>query len=739
MIMKKKKEPKRTQRSGIRYALKIGFLSFILFVLITMIILGCLFYKRYGAELTVMRQEIKEAVANSTPDTFRQTETSLVYDYKGKMISTLKGEKDVYYVPYNQLPDFSKKAMISIEDKSFLKHKGVDPKGILRAVVSLVRHGGDIKQGASTITQQLARNIFLSNEVSWERKIKEMIFALELEKKYTKEEILEYYLNNVYFASGYYGIDAASRGYFSKSVKKLNLAEIAFLCAIPNNPTLYNPLRHMENTIKRKDRILRQMKKDGEISALEYQEAKQTEIVLKPAKKKQNSSVETYVYYCATRALMQARGFVFRQYFDSEAQKEIYEKEYENLYDECQQSLYHSGYRIYTSIDMTLQKKLQNVLDEQLKAYQEKNKNGIYLLQGAATCIDNETGKVAAIVGGRSQKLEGYGLNRAYQSWRQPGSAIKPLIVYTPAFEAGYTPDDIVIDQKSKDGPRNAGNRYLGKITLRKAVELSKNTIAWKLFEKVTPSVGLNYLKKMNFARIDANDYFPAASLGGFTKGVNTVEMASGFAAIENDGKYRDPSCIVKILDTKGRKCFVADEKESTIYQKNAARTMTDVLTGVLKNGTGRGLGLSNMSCAGKTGTTNDKKDGWFVGYTPYYTTSVWVGCDMPKTIEALTGSSYPGKIWSQFMKEIHADLKNKKFPSYQKKKSTKSEEDQKKESNDEPSMDDQNLEKPDKTEETKKPTKPDTTVDQPEKDETSEGEVEGEIPSIDGEEPPIE
>ena len=242
------------------------------------------------------------------------------------------------------------------------------------------------------------------------------------------------------------------------------------------------------------------------------------------------------------------------------------------------------------------------------------------------------------------------------------------MIVYTPAFEQGYTPDTIVDDAPFEGGPRNSNLKYSGKITVRSAVESSKNTIAWKLYEEMSPAVGLQYLLNMNFAKIDKNDYFPATSLGGFTNGVSTVEMASAFATLENDGIYREPTCIVKIMDSNGLTIIGEDTDGWIVYEQNAARMMTDVLTGVFSSrGTGRGLGLSNMPSAGKTGTTDDKKDGWFVGYTPYYTTSVWVGYDIPKTLSGLSGGSYPGRIWHNFMTEIHEGFAYEEFPEYEK------------------------------------------------------------------------
>ncbi len=661
MAKKKNKKKQNKVWRMTKLALKIV----LLILLNAVLILGLLFYNKYGKEILNLQKEARILVNESTLDTFRQTETSLVYDANGKLLSTLKGSKDVFYIGYEDIPVYAKEAMVSIEDKKFYKHKGVDYKAIVRAGVALVRNKGDIKQGASTITQQLSRNVFLTHEVSWERKIKEMLIAMELEKRYDKYQVLEFYLNNIYFANGYYGIEAASKGYFSKSVNKLSLSEIVFLCAVPNNPTLYDPVDHHENTIKRRDRILLQMLNDGSISDAEYREAIGQEIVLKIKKIKRNNYVETYVYYSAIRELMKKQGFVFRNEFTSEADQEDYNELYNEYYNQCQQSLYHSGYRIYTSIDPKLQKTLQAKVDEALEAFKDKSEEGIYLLQGAATTIDNNTGRVVAIVGGRSQDFDGYTLNRAYQSYRQPGSAIKPLIVYAPAFQLGYDPSQKVLDKKFEGGPKNSGGVYSGEITLRTAIEKSKNVIAWKVFEDITPSVGLSYIKKMGFQKVSKNDYYPAASLGGFTYGVSSLEMASGYAAIANDGIYREPTSIIRITDSNGD-IIVGDHIiPIPVYEENAARMMTSVLEGVIKNGTGRGLGLSNMHSAGKTGTTDESKDGWFAGFTPYYTTSVWVGYDSPKSLKGLWGSSYPGSIWKSFMNEVHKELKDRPFEDY--------------------------------------------------------------------------
>ena len=623
------------------------------------------FYGGYGKQVEELRQEAVRLVRQSDVDTFKANQTSIVYASDGSVISTLKGEKDSYYVSIEEMPVDAVTAIVSIEDKKFFRHHGIDYRALLRAVKAMVQNG-EVKQGGSTITMQLARNIFLSQEKTWQRKVEEMYIATELENKYSKDQILEFYLNNIYFGNGYYGIQSAARGYFDRDVESLSLSQIAFLCAIPNNPTLYDPVTNKDNTVSRRDRILKNMLDDGKISQMDYAQAVAEQITLnRPQALAKNDYVETYTYYCATRALMEQQGFVFHEDFKTDEEQQAYEDTYSALYSECQKKLYTGGYRIYTSIDLSMQDGLQQSVNDTLSGYTGVNDEGVYELQASAVCIDNDNGYVRAIVGGRSQEFPGYTLNRAYQSFRQPGSAIKPLTVYTPSFEQNYTPDSIVTDEPIEDGPRNANGTYLGEITVRTAVEKSVNTIAWKLYDQLTPDKGLSYLKAMNFSRISPSDYRLATALGGFTNGVSALEMASGFATIENDGYYRTPTCIVKIEDGNGTVLYNSGQNPVLIYKKNAARMMTDVLKGVITNGTGKGLDLGDMPCAGKTGTTNDQKDGWFVGYTRYYTTSVWVGYDMPKKLQGLMGNTYPGKIWQSFMSKAHEGLEPLEFLPY--------------------------------------------------------------------------
>ena len=745
--MAKKVKKQKRQKNPVERAIGIVIKIIIALLLAIVVIGGVLIYMKYGKKLIAMESDAKKIVSKSTMETFRQNETSIIYDANGNIMSKLKGEKDVYYIKYSDIPQVAVSAITSIEDKNFFKHKGYDLKAIIRAGLAYIKNKGVITQGGSTITQQLARNIFLSFEESWQRKAREIFIAIELEKKYTKKEIMEFYLNNIYFANGYYGIQSAALGYFGKGVNSLSLSQITFLLSIPNSPTRYNPYENIEGTLARRDRILDQMVLDGKISEAEALKAKSEEIKLKAPKVEKSSYALTFALDRAVKALMKSEGFNFRYSFNSDEERKAYNENYSEVYSSCQTRLYSGGYRIYTSIDPEKQKLLQDTIDGGLSVSSEKSKSGIYSLQGAAVTIDNSSGRVVAIVGGRSQKLKGSTLNRAYQSFRQPGSTIKPLIVYTPAFEQGYTPESMVKDEKIEGGPVNADGVFSGNMTILDALAKSKNTVAWKLFTEISPAIGIGKLLDMGFSAIADTDYYPSAALGGFTKGVNAVEMASAYAAIENGGEFREPTCIMKMTDSSGND-IVADgfyQKGTSkyIYDENACKMMITCMEAVMTKGTGVGGKLATMPCAGKTGTTNDSKDLWFVGFTKYYTTSVWVGYDIPKSLAGLSYTATPLGIWKTYMDSINNGLPLAKLDDYKitvapaKEDNKETEEETKEEQEEEEKAkeeEEKKLEEEKKAEEEKKNTNIDTkkqdetTIDEGENPE--EGTVDEDNPS---------
>ena len=402
------------------------------------------------------KSQIEGVVENSTLDTFRLQEASYIYDSNGNVLAKLTGDEDSSYLTYDQIPQNAVNAFVAIEDRTFWENPGIDIKGIFRVAVNYFLTEGAEKHGASTITQQLARNRFLTREVSMERKIKEMLISLDLTKKYTKEQIMEFYINDISFANTYYGLQAAARGYFGKDADELSLSQTAYLCAIPNSPTYYNPYRHPENALTRRDKILEDMLSMGFITEKACKEAKAEEITVNRQRVPLHNYETTYAIDCAIRYLMRRDGFEFQYGFRSDEAYKEYNANYNEVYNQERDALYTGGYNLYTSLDPDKQTILQDALDGVLSFDGNTSENGVYKLQGASTVIDNKTNRVVAIVGGRSQETDTYTLNRAFQSPRQPGSSIKPLIVYTPALENGYTSEtripNIDIDAAKQKG-----------------------------------------------------------------------------------------------------------------------------------------------------------------------------------------------------------------------------------------------------------------------------------------------
>lgn len=626
-------------------------------MLVGVVTIGLVAYKLYP---TVKGwYDDSNAIAQaSTYDDFRNDETSYIYDDAGNVLLKLKQDKDVQYVKYDDMPESVLNAFVAIEDKRFYQHHGVDWASTFKAVYLLFKHNGEVTRGGSTITQQLARNVYLSFETSYERKAREIFLALALEKKYSKQEILEFYINNINFANGYYGIGAAANGYFGKSVNELSVEEVAFLCAIPNNPSYYNPRQHFDNTISRRNIILKEMWSQGYLTKSEYLKACNAACHLKESEDTYNDYAASYALRCAVEEFMSLAGFEFRYSFESSQDFTEYRERYEDAYDEAKLRLYTGGYKVYTSLNVGVQRGLQQIMDDNLSEFTKTNEDGSYVVQGAATVVDNKTGLVVASIGGRSDESNSYlALNRAFQSYKQPGSTIKPLVVYTPSLERGYTADSIVSDTPIADGPRNSGNSYLGEITLRTAVEKSKNVVAWRLFDELTPRVGLRYLQDMQFDKIVPDDYYLPSALGGLTWGVTTEQMAGAYSALENSGVWTKPTCLVSIKDVDNNEVY-SGAKQLQVYTEDAANAMTDILQGVHLQGTATGIALNNdFEFACKTGTTNDNKAAWFCGYSPYYSIAVYIGADNNSvSIDGLWGGTYPAYVWRDMQNYLLTD-----------------------------------------------------------------------------------
>ncbi|WP_147525452.1 transglycosylase domain-containing protein [Acetivibrio ethanolgignens] len=626
---------------------------FVLTVLtVVIVVAACLVYKYYP-EIKVYWDDAVELVSESTAEDFVGTGKGMVYAADGTVIAELKSDQNCEYVQWDDIPQEVKDAIVAIEDRRFYSHHGVDWLSTAKAAILLVKNKGEITRGGSTITQQLARNVYLTFEQSYERKIKEMFVALQLEKKYSKNQILEFYLNNINYGNSLYGIQSASLGYYGKECKDLTLDEVVTLCAIPNNPTYYNPISNPKNTASRRNVILKEMLNNEMITDAEYEKASNTAIKVKAQTKKLYNYEASYAIDCAVREVMKSQGFNFLYSFSSDEGYSKYREVYNSTYESAKKTLIRKGYKVYTTIDLKKQKVAQKALDEVLTNFKEK-KDGIYSMQGAVTVVDNNTGKVVAVVGGRTQNTGTYTLNRAFQSYRQPGSSIKPLAVYTKALELGYEPESIVEDKKIADGPSNSGGSYAGRIRLEQAVWQSKNSVAWQLFTQMGCKKSLEKLQSMHFARIVPSDYYPPAALGGLTYGSTTVEMASGYAALVNDGTWREPTCIDKIT-TNGGVTLITTQETEQVYTKDASRKMVQILEGVAKYGTARALKLdSSIPVMCKTGTTNEQRSAWFCGSTPSYAVAVYVGYDDNRKTSVLWGSTYPLQVWQSVQEGIN-------------------------------------------------------------------------------------
>lgn len=638
--------------------------------------------KATGQTLIGCMREAKNLVDSSTPDTFRLAQTSYIYSDDGTQLAALAASEDATYLSYEDIPADVVNAFVSVEDRTFWNNSGVDYKGILRVCVNYVKTKGQVAEGASTITQQLARGTFLSNEKTLSRKIKEIFIARQLTKKYTKEQIMEFYCNSCCFANGIYGVEDASQKYFGRSVSDLSLSETAYICAIPNRPEYYNPLKNSENAISRRNKILQDMYECDYITKDAGDAALAENITVAEVSDEEDTFYNyeaTYAINCAIRYLMKQDGFEFKSHFEDDADYDTYNAYYDEMYKQAKHKLYTGGYKVTTTMNLKAQKNLQKIFDKEL-AFNTKvdESTGIYQFQGAMTVIDNETGKVVAMIGGRSQDelQQTYSLNRGFQSFKQPGSSIKPLVIYTPALEEGYDANSTLTEIDVKAAKKSTSEKISKmsgkKMSLRYAVEDSKNGCAYSLYNIITPKVGLSYIENMNFSKIVQQDYTLSSGLGGLHHGTNTVEMANAYSTLENHGEYRQADCISSILDASGNEIYEEPESKM-VYTRSASDQMTDILEGVLNSSAGTAKGLkwssaSDVAAAAKTGTTNDNNVAWFCGYTPYYTISVWVGYDYPKSVKGLWGNTYPAYIWKEAMlymidgkDEADFDLEGKK------------------------------------------------------------------------------
>lgn len=667
--MSKKKYTKQPQKKRKKRGKgrKVKMVILIIVIALCAIIIGGLglLSAKYGINpKTIMqyKQEARELVANSTTEDFRPNKASFIYSDQEEVIAKLYQDEESTYLSFDEIPKDVINAFVAVEDRTFWENSGIDAKGIVRVVLNYIRSGGETAHGASTITQQVARDIFLTNEKSLERKIKEIFIAQEMTKKYEKEQIIEFYCNNCCFANAVYGIEDASQTYLGKPASALTLSEAAYLCSIPNRPEYYDPFDNPDNAITRRDKILDDMVECGYLTQAECDAAIAEEITIVPSaesKTEFHNFATTLASKYAAEYLMEYKyDFQFQYEFDSDEAYKAYQEEYQTVYNEAYHNLKTGGYQIYTSINLDAMDELQTILDEALSWNTALQENGAYNLQGAITVIDNETGKIVAGIGGRTQEgiTNTYSLNRSYQAYRQPGSSIKPLIVYAPALDDGYNANSMLVNVDQTAAKNQTAEKIKQmegeEITLRYAVEQSENGAVYWLASQIGIRNGIDYLHEMNFSRIVPGDYNLSAALGGITNGVSTVEMASAYRTLANHGTYDKADCLISILDGDGEEIYQQSESKQ-IYDDDTADQMMDVLKGVITRGTAKKInwyGSTKTEAAGKTGTTNSNRDGWFCGSTPYYTIAVWVGSDDNSTVSGLSGGNYPANIWKNAM-----------------------------------------------------------------------------------------
>lgn len=638
-----------------------GVLSVFTAAFLIMAAAGLILYAAVKPELDKCREIAYDKLAQMDRSDFSMLSDTVIYDKDGKQIGLINAGH-YQYMDINHISMNLQNGYIAQEDRRFKNHNGVDWIATFRAGLALIKHGGEVTQGGSTITQQVIKNTYLTQERTFTRKIVEILLAPELEKKYSKADIIEFYCNTNFYGHRCYGVEAASLYYFGKHAEDLAPEEAAVLIGISNSPSAYDPVSHPDASKNKRDDVLKSMNEVGYLSNEDYEKAVSSplKIVQKETEGTDENYQSSYAIHCAALELMKMDGFEFQYTFDNKEDYTLYSERYTAAYSEQSDRIRAGGFQIYTSLDSGLQAVLQTQIDASLSGFTELQENGKFALQGAGVIVDNKTNYVTAIVGGRGADDP---FNRAYLSARQPGSTIKPLIDYGPAFDTGeYYPTRMVNDHKWEKGPSNSGRRYFGNVTVREALNRSLNTVAWQILEDIGIDFGLSYLGEMEFQKLSyVDNQVPSLSIGGFTNGVRVVDMAKGYSTLANGGVYNDRTCIVKILHEKESELT----KDMTpfakqVYRSDSAFMLTDVLKGTFTSpyGTGRGLGLENdMPAAGKTGTTNSSKDTWFCGYTPYYTAAVWVGYDIPRNMPGIYGATYAGKIWKNVMDEIHQGL----------------------------------------------------------------------------------
>lgn len=554
-------------------------------------------------------------------DDLQPASSSQIYDVNGNEIANIHAAENRVPVKLAQIPKDLQNAFVAVEDARFYEHAGIDPRGILRALWANISDRS-VAEGGSTITQQLAKNAYLTQERTLRRKVQEMFLALQLEREYTKQEILEFYLNQIYFGQGAYGVQAAARTYFGKDVSELNLNECAMLAGIPKSPNYYSPFNNLAAAQARKAIVLEQMSKYHYIDDSKALELKKAELKLVQPKPPGGVTAASYFIDYVIQTLIERYGA---------------------------DAVYKEGLKIYTTIDMAMQRAAEEAMLD-LPLYEE-TVNGIAQPQGALVAIDPHTGQIKAMVGGRGTDQ----FNRATMAERQPGSAFKPF-VFAAALENKFSPATIIEDSPVRIDdwePENYNRTFNGKVTLRTVAEYSLNVPTVKIAQKLGMDKPIYYAQEMGISTFvldgPQNDRNLATSLGGMTRGVTPLELTSAYGTFANQGVHVEPVAILKVLDRNGKVLEQANPRQRSVISETSAAELTDMLQGVVVRGTGTGANIGRPA-AGKTGTTSDYLDAWFVGYTPDLVAGVWVGCDDNTDLGGMTGGNLPATIWHDFM-----------------------------------------------------------------------------------------
>lgn len=524
-----------------------------------------------------------------------------------------------------EIPQIAQEIFITSEDADFYEHIGFDLSAIIRAVVAN-SNSNTASQGGSTITQQLVRMRYLSDEKTYERKLTELFYAHELEKEFDKETILTMYLNESYFSNQVYGIGGAATYYFQKPLQELSIAEIAFIAAIPNNPSLYNPLKNFDQTKARQERLLDTLAVNGAITKENAATYKAEPITLNVKDKIQSYPMySTYVLQELKWLVAEKEGYADRlSNTENEEEKKKIKAQLDNRLD----TLFQNGLIIQTALDPNKQQhddvKMSAIL-------------GTGSLQAAGAVIENQSREIVSLYAGKN--YEKFDYHRAFQGTRQPGSAFKPLAVYAPFFEtSAHTPDSIVNGGRYCVGsfcPQNYGGYTYGDVSLRTAFRHSYNTSALRLFETIGVETAFQYLNRFHFRSIVAKDHNYAASLGGLTYGVTALELADAYTSFI-DGSYVLAHGIRKVTALDGTELYSWDTQRNQIWSPKTVKYMRELLADVVANGTGQGVYSNSDYIGAKTGTTNDYRDYWLAGLNDGYTAAVWLGYDKPQSMQKL-------------------------------------------------------------------------------------------------------